>query len=200
MKRFINGVEEGKWDVFLQDWVERRDGKKHDRDANFHVNFGPYNAGYEYWQHISHPVHLQAQSTHNASKFYEVKILTATRKSLNNEYPIVCLVIDNDLEYIEEFNRFGNSRSGDYKFFLDSLYFDKGDYIVTNSGTIGIYANSWYSFVSLDKDGTEHLDLCGNGTPYRMATEDEIEQLNMMLWVNNKRWNAAEFKLEDCAK
>lgn len=198
MKKFINSIQEGKWDEFLQDWVERRDGLKYEKDANFKTYFGPSGTNYEYWEHISHPVHLRVQSNYDINKLYEIHILTASRKSPDNMWPIVCLIIDEyGFEEIEEFDRFGNSKSGDYIFYLETLFFDPGDYTVTTSGTIGIYANSWYQFVSIDKDGTEHLSLSGYGQQYRLATEDEIEILNQMLFVNNKKWNNKELKLED---
>ena len=28
MRRFVNGIKEHCWDKFLQDWIERRDGKR----------------------------------------------------------------------------------------------------------------------------------------------------------------------------
>ena len=33
MKRFVNSIEEHHWADFCQDWIERRDGKKHNKDC-----------------------------------------------------------------------------------------------------------------------------------------------------------------------
>jgi len=196
MKIFINGIQEHSWDLHLQDWVECRDGHHLTSDIKYRY-VGPNNTNYEYYKYLG-IIHLRAQSAANENDLYELRIMTATRKSPNNAWPIICLIIDkNGFENIEEFNKDGNSKSGKYKLHLEHLYLERGDYVVTTSGSIGIFANNWYQFVSLDKDGKEHLSLYGNGTAYRLATEDEKNLLNEMLWANNKKWNPNEFKIED---
>ena len=175
--------------------VERRDGRHISDDIKYQY-VGPRNTNYEYYKYLG-IVHLRAQSTIDASNLYELHILTAARKSHDNAWPVVCLVIDEQgFENIEEFDKDGNSKSGKYKLYLENLYLDPGDYVVTTTGAIGIFANNWYQFVSLEVDGTEHLSLSG-GIAYRLATEEERKLLDEMLWVNNKKWNSDKLKLED---
>lgn len=196
MKVFINGLEPHMWAAHLVDWVERRDQKKYPKDCNYGQNLMKYGETGEYWKHMGSSLHLRAENV-NTGNLHELWILSASRKSLNNEWPIVCFVINNGIEEIEEFNCDGESKSGNYKLHREAIYFDPGDYVVTTMGSIGIYANHWYQFVSIDKDGTEHLDMYGCGQAYRPATEDEIKVLEEMLWVNNKKWNKETLKLED---
>ena len=101
------------------------------------------------------------------------------------------------IEVIEEFNNDGNSSNGLMKLHYESIYFEPGDYVVTTQDAIGIYANHWYMFASLEKDGTENLELNGRGIYKRPATEDEISKLTEMLWVHNKKWNNETKTLED---
>ncbi len=35
MKRFVNGIKEHWCTDFCQDWIERRDGKKYNKDCNY---------------------------------------------------------------------------------------------------------------------------------------------------------------------
>ena len=189
MKKYINGIEEGKWDLYLADWIMRRSLPWND-DRHFQTITGY--TQYEYYRYLGIR-HLQVEDTNG--KLYEVKLLTASKKDPN--WPIVIIVCDNNFEYLEEFNKFGESKSNKFKLHHECLYFDDGDYVVTESGTIGIYFNSWYLHCSIEKDGTEHLENFGSGQAYRMATPEEIEKLNDMLWVNDKKWNKETLKIEN---
>ena len=63
---------------------------------------------------------------------------------------------------------------------------------------IGLLNSSGFSmFACLEKDCKEHLDLYGCCQYVRLATEDEVKQLNEMLWVNNKKWNNETKQLEN---
>lgn len=191
MKHFINGIEEHRWADFCQDMIERRDGKKHNKDCNY----GPSLSGYgEFYNvHGGSTIHLRAEETSSGALF-EIRLLCADRKG---KYPIIALVKIDDIEVIEVFNNDGISLDGSMKLHYESIYFEPGDYVVTTQDAIGIYANHWYMFASIEKDGTENLELNGRGRYKRPATEDEISKLNEMLFVHNKKWNNETKQLED---
>lgn len=105
--------------------------------------------------------------------------------------------IADGIEVIEQFNNDGISSTGLMKLHYEAIYFEPGDYVVTTQDAIGIYANHWYMFASIEKDGTENLELNGIGSYKRLATEDEISKLNEMLFVHNKKWNNETKQLED---
>lgn len=194
--KIFDKIQEGKWQEFCQDWIERRDQKKYERDANYRVYFGRNEYNDEHYQMINHVVRLRARNILDDS-LYELHILTATRKDKEGLYPIVCLIDNNVFEEIEEFDTYGNSKSGKYTLYYTSLFFEPGDYVVTNMNAIGIYANSWYLFCGIDSDKKEHLKQFGYGQVQRMATKEEIKLLDEVLWVNNKRWNKELLQLED---
>lgn len=194
--KIFDKIKEGKWQEFCQDWIERRDHKKYERDANYHVYFGRNGYNDEHYQMINHVVRLRARNILDNS-LYELHILTATRKDKEGLYPIVCLIDNNGFEYIEEFDTCGNSKSGKYTLYYTSLFFEPGDYVVTNMNAIGIYANSWYLFCGIDSDKKEHLNKFGYGQVQRMATKEEIKLLDEVLWVHNKRWNKELLQLDD---
>lgn len=191
MKHFVNGIEEHRWADFCQDMIERRDGKKHNKDCNY----GPslYDYGEFYNVYGCSTIHVRAEEISSGALF-EIRLLCADRKG---KYPIIALVNIDDIEIIEEFNNDGISSNGLMKLHYEAIYFESGDYVVTTQDTIGIYANHWYMFASLEKDGTERLELNGSGIYKRPATEDEISKLNEMLWVHNKKWNNETKQLED---
>ena len=191
MKRFINGIEEHRWVDFCQDMIERRDGKKFNKDCNYGTSLSDY--GEFYNPHGSSTIHLRAEEISSGALF-EIRLLCADRKG---KYPIIALVNIDGIEVIEEFNNDGNSSNGLMKLYYESIYFEPGDYVVTTQDAIGIYANHWYMFASIEKDGTENLELNGRGSYKRPATEDEISKLNEMLWVHNKKWNNETKQLED---
>lgn len=191
MERFVNGIKEHCWHEFLQDWIERRDGKKYEKDANYGSPLEKYGEIYNRWG--SNIVHLRAEEISSGALF-EIRLLCADRKG---KYPIIALVNINGIEVIEEFNNDGNSSNGLMKLHYESIYFKPGDYVVTTQGAIGIYANGWYMFASLEKDGTENLQLNGRGIYKRPATEEEIAKLNEMLWVHDKKWNNETKTLEN---
>lgn len=195
MKLYINDIREHCWVEFCQDWIERRDGKKYNKDCNYGSPLCEYGKRIEFYNYLGgSTIHLRAESI-SPNELFEIRLLCADKKGGN--YPIVALVDFGDCEKIYEFNNDGNSSDGLMKLHYESIYFDPGDYVVTTQGAIGIYANHWYMFTCLTKDGEEHLDLYGCGQYVRLATEEEINQLNEMLWVNNKKWNPDELKLED---
>ena len=77
--KIFHEIQEGKWQEFCQDWIERRDNKKHDRDANYRVYFGRNGHNDEHYHMINHVVRLIAINIFDDSLF-ELHILTATRK------------------------------------------------------------------------------------------------------------------------
>lgn len=195
MKRFVNGIEEHRWTEFCQDWMERRDGKKHNNDCNYGSPLSDY--GEFYNPHGGSTIHLRAEDVSSGALF-EFRLLCADRKGA---YPIIALVnidgIADGIEVIEQFNIDGISSTGLMKLHYEAIYFEPGDYVVTTQDAIGIYANHWYMFASIEKDGTENLELNGRGSYKRPATEDEISKLNEMLFVHNKKWNNETKQLED---
>ena len=194
MRRFVNCIEEHCWVEFCQDWIERRDGLKYPKEANFGSYLGRRGMNDEYYEHISSPGHLMAESI-SSGELFEIRLLCTNKKGGN--YPIVALV---DLDTFEEIHLFdcdGNSSDGLLKLHEEKIFFDPGDYVVTNQDAIGIYANNWYMFVSIEKDGTENLKLNGRGSYKRPATEDEILKLNEMLLANNLKWNNETKQLEN---
>lgn len=195
MRRFVNGIKEHCWDQFLQDWIERRDGKKHDRDCNYGSPLCEYGKHIEFYnQYNSSTIHLRAEVI-STGELFEIRILCADVKGTS--YPIVVLVDFGDHETVKLFDCDGLCSDGLMRLHYESCYFDPGDYVVTTQQAIGIYANGWYMFACLEKDGKEHLDLCGCGQYVRLATEEELNQLNEMLWVNNKKWNDETKQLEN---
>ena len=191
MKRFVNGIEEHRWADFCQDMIERRDGKKHNKDCNYGSSLSDYGEFYNVYGGST--IHLRAEEI-SSGVLFEIRLLCADRKG---KYPIVALVKIDDIEVIEEFNNDGISLNGLMKLYYESIYFEPGDYVVTTQDTIGIYANHWYMFVCIEKNNSEHLGLCGSGIYKRPANEDEIAKLNEMLWVHNKKWNNEAKQLED---
>ena len=192
MKRFVNGIEEHRWADFCQDLIERRDGKKHNKDCNY----GPSLSGYGEFYNVygGSTIHLRAEAIASGVLF-EIRLLCADRKG--EDYPIVALVDLGSHEGVHLFDCDGNSSDGLLKLHYEAIYFEPGDYVVTIQDTIGIYANHWYMFAALEKDGTERLELNGSGIYKRPATEDEISKLNEMLWVHDKKWNNETKQLED---
>ena len=49
MRRFINGIEEHRWADFCQDWIERRDGKKYEKNCNYGSPIGEYGQKIEFY-------------------------------------------------------------------------------------------------------------------------------------------------------
>lgn len=194
--KIFDKIQEGKWQEFCQDWIERRDQKKYDRDNNYRVYFGRKEHDDEHYQITSHVVRIRAKSIFD-NNLFELHILTATRKDKDGLYPIICLIDNNGFEEIEEFDTKGNSKSGKYILYYTSLFFEPGDYVVTNMNAIGVYANSWYLFWGIDGEKKEHLTQFGYGQTQRMATKEEIKLLDEVLWVNNKKWNKELLQLED---
>lgn len=193
--KFFDKIIEGKWQEFCQDWVERRDQKKHYKEANYHVYFGRDGHADEHYQMTSHVVRVRAKT--KEGDIFELHILTATRKDREGLYPIVCLIDNNGFEEIEEFDTNGNSKSGKYTLYYTALFFEPGDYVVTNSNAIGVYESSWYLFWGVDGDRKEYLSRFGHGQVKRMATKEEITLLNEVLWAHNKTWNKELLQLED---
>ena len=195
MRRFVNGIKEHCWDKFLQDWIERRDGKKNNQDCNYGSPLGEYKQKIEFYSlHNSCTIHLRAEEI-STGELFEIRILCADTKVIG--YPIIALVDFGDYEKVKLFDCDGLCSDGLMKLHYESCYFDPGDYVVTDQHAIGIYANGWYMFVCLEKNGKEHLDLYGCGRYVRLATEDEVKQLNEMLMVNNKKWNNETKQLEN---
>ena len=195
MRRFVNGIKEHCWDKFLQDWIERRDGKKNNQDCNYGSPLGEYKQKIEFYSlHNSCTIHLRAEEI-STGELFEIRILCADTKVIG--YPIIALVDFGDYEKVKLFDCDGLCSDGLMKLHYESCYFDPGDYVVTDQYAIGIYANGWYMFVCLEKNGKEHLDLYGCGRYVRLATEDEVKQLNEMLMVNNKKWNNETKQLEN---
>ena len=191
MKCFVNSIEEHRWVDFCQDMIERRDGKKNNKDCNYGSSLSGY--GEFYNPHGGSTIHLRAEEISSGALF-EIRLLCADRKG---KYPIIALVNIDGIEVIEEFNNDGNSSNGLMKLHYEAIYFEPGDYVVTTQDAIGIYANHWYMFASLEKDGTENLDLNSRGIYKRLATEEEISKLNEMLWAHNKTWNNETKQLEN---
>ena len=195
MRRFVNGIKEHCWDKFLQDWIERRDGKKNNQDCNYGSPLGEYKQKIEFYSlHNSCTIHLRAEEI-STGELFEIRILCADTKVIG--YPIIALVDFGDYEKVKLFDCDGLCSDGLMKLHYESCYFDPGDYVVTDQHAIGIYANGWYMFVCREKNGKEHLDLYGGGRYVRLATEDEVKQLNEMLMVNNKKWNNETKQLEN---
>lgn len=195
MRRFVNGIKEHCWDKFLQDWIERRDGKKNNQDCNYGSPLGEYKQKIEFYNlHNSCTIHLRAEEI-STGKLFEIRILCADTKVIG--YPIIALVDFGDYEKVKLFDCDGLCSDGLMKLHYESCYFDPGDYVVTDQHTIGIYANGWYMFACLEKNGKEHLDLYGCGRYVRLAIEDEVKQLNEMLMVNDKKWNNETKQLEN---
>ena len=191
MKRF-NGIEEHRWADFCQDLIERRDGKKLIKDCNYGPSLSEYGEFYNVYGGST--IHLRAEAIASGALF-EIRLLCADRKG--EDYPIVALVDLGSHEGVHLFDCDGYSSNGLLKLHYEAIYFEPGDYVVTTQDTIGIYANHWYMFASLEKDGTERLELNDSGIYKRPATEDEISKLNEMLWVHNKKWNNETKQLED---
>ena len=195
MRRFVNGIKEHCWDKFLQDWIERRDGKKNNQDCNYGSPLGEYKQKIEFYSlHNSCTIHLRAEEI-STGELFEIRILCADTKVIG--YPIIVLVDFGDYEKVKLFDCDGLCSDGLMKLHYESCYFDPGDYVVTDQHAIGIYANGWHMFVCLEKNGKEHLDLYGCGRYVRFATEDEVKQLNEMLMINNKKWNNETKQLEN---
>ena len=195
MRRFVNGIKEHCWDKFLQDWIERRDGKKNNQDCNYGSPLGEYKQKIEFYSlHNSCTIHLRAEEI-STGELFEIRILCADTKVIG--YPIIALVDFGDYEKVKLFDCDGLCSDGLMKLHYESCYFDPGDYVVTDQHAIGIYANGWYMFTCLENNGKEHLDLYGCGRYIRLAIEDEVKQLNEMLMVNNKKWNNKTKQLEN---
>ena len=195
MRRFINGIEEHRWADFCQDWIERRDGKKYEKNCNYGSPIGEYGQKIEFYSRYNlNTIHLRAEEI-STGELFEIRILCADAKGTS--YPIIVLVDFGDHETVKLFDCDGLCSDGLMKLHYESCFFDPGDYVVTTQGAIGIYANGWYMFACLEKDGKEHLDFYGCGQYVRLATEDEVKQLNEMLWVNNKKWNNETKQLEN---
>ena len=195
MKRFVNGIKEHCWVDFCKDWIERRDDKKANKDCNYGsplCEYGKHIEFYNCWGGST--IHLRAESI-SPNELFEIRLLCADKKG--SKYPIVALVDFGDCEKIYEFDCDGNSSNELMKLHYESTYFEPGDYVVTTQDTIGIYANHWYMFASIEKDGTENLELNGRGSYKRPATEDEIAKLNEMLWVHDLKWNNETKQLEN---
>ena len=192
MKRFINGIEEHRWADFCQDMIERRDGKKYPKDCNYGSPLSDYGEFYNYIGGST--IHLRAEEILSGDLF-EIRLLCADKRG--SYYPIVALVDFGSYEGVYLFDCDGNSSDGLLKLHYESTYFEPGDYVVTTQDVIGIYANHWYMFASIEKDGTENLELNGRGRYKRPATEDEISKLNEMLFVHNKKWNNETKQLEN---
>lgn len=191
MKRFVNGIEDHRWADFCQDMIERRDGKKYNKNCNFDGSISEY--GEFYNNHGSSTVHLRAEEI-SSGVLFEIRLLCGDRKG---NYPIITLVNIDGIEVIEEFNNDGISSNGLMKLHYEAIYFEPGDYVVTTQDAIGIYTNHRYMFASLEKDGTENLEFNSRGIYTRPANEDEISKLNEMLLRHNKKWNNETKKLED---
>lgn len=194
MKYFVNSIEEHRWADFCHDWIERRDGKKLHKDGNYGSSLSNY--GEFYNVHGGSTVHLRAEEISSGTLF-EIRLLCADRKG---EYPIIILVNFDECEKVYEFDCDGNSLDGLMKLQYESIYFESGDYVVITHDTIGIYANHWYMFASLEKDGTERLELNCSDTYKRPATKEEIAKLNEMLWVHDLKWNNDIKQLEHIIK
>ena len=192
MKRFVNNIKEHCWVEFCQDWIERRDGKKNNKDCNYGPSLSRYGEFYNVYGGST--IHLRAEAI-TSGELFEIRLLCADRKG--EDYPIVVLVDFGSHEGVHLFDCDGNSSDRLLKLHYEAIYFEQGDYVVTTQDTIGIYANHWYMFASLGKDGTERLELNGSGIYKRPATEDEISKLNEMLWVHDLKWNNETKQLED---
>jgi hypothetical protein len=192
MKRFVNGIEEHRWADFCQDMIERRDGKKYNKDCNYGHSLSDRAEFYN--PHGGSTVHLRVEEI-LSGEFFEIRLLCADKRG--SYYPIVALIDFGSYEGVYLFDCDGKSSDGLFKLHYESIYFEPGDYVVTTQDAIGIYANHWYMFASIEKDGTENLELNSIGRYKRPATEDEISKLNEMLFVHNKKWNNETKQLEN---
>lgn len=169
--------------------------KKHEKNCNYGAPLGEYGQKIEFYSRLnSHTIHLRAEEI-STGELFEIRILCADAKGTS--YPIIVLVDFGDYETVKLFDCDGLCSDGLMKLHYESCFFDPGDYVVTTQGAIGIYANGWYMFACLEKNGKEHLDFYGCGQYVRLATEDEVKQLNEMLWINNKKWNNETKQLEN---
>ena len=190
--KMYNKIQEGAWHVFLEDWLMRKNNQKSFKDANFDFYCGPKDFKGEHYYTFDHVVHLWVKNKEGVK--FDVSLLTA---SCRGNYPIVLLINRGDWDELETFDKKGNSSSGNYTLYHESVYFEEGDYVATNLNTIGIYKNSWFLACGIEKNHKEHLDIFGSGQAIRPATPEEIKEINMMLYVNNKKWNPDTKKLEN---
>lgn len=191
MKRFVNRIEDHRWADFCKDIIEQRDSKKYIKDCNFSGSLSKYLDFYN--KYVASTVHISAEEISSGALF-EIRLLCGDRKG---KYPIIALVNIDGIEIIEEFNNDGISSNGLMKLHYEVINFEPGDYVVTTQGAIGIYANPWHMFASLEKDGKENLEFNCKGIYTRPATEDEISKLNEMLLRHKKKWNNETKQLED---
>lgn len=184
-------IQEGAWQVFLEDWLMRKNYQKPE-GANFNFYCGPKDFKGEHYYINGHVVHLWVKNREGVK--HDVSLLTA---SCRGNYPIALLINRGDWDELETFDKKGNSLSGNYTLYYEGVFFEEGDYVATNLNAIGIYRNSWYLACGIDKSHKEYLDPFGYGQAIRPATSEEIEEINMMLYVNNKRWNPETKELEE---
>ena len=121
MRRFVNGIKEHCWDKFLQDWIERRDGKKNNQDCNYGSPLGEYKQKIEFYSlHNSCTIHLMAEEI-STEELFEIRILCADAKGTS--YPIIVLVDFGDHETVKLFDCDGLCSDGLMKLHYESCFF-----------------------------------------------------------------------------
>lgn len=129
---------------------------------------------------------------------YDIIVYTA---DLNNRWPILCAIDFGNCEEVEMFDNNGNSRSGKYTLTIESRRFELGDYVKTDTGTIGIYEFSIDQLMcSIDRDGRERVERYSFGTPVELCNEEERKTIDEMLWVHDLVFNAETKNLEKIQK
>lgn len=169
-------VLEGKWADYMKAHKEKRESCDSPimeingyRNKMFFYNYGLY--------------HIWA-STGEAK--YDIILLDV----INNRFPIVVVICFDGCEEVEMFDTYGNSRSGKYVLEIESVHFEKGDYVKTDTGAIGILSHGDWMQCGIWETGEEFAQSCCNGIPVELCNDEEIKLLDELLFVNDLKLNS----------
>lgn len=177
----------GTWVEYVKAWIQNKEFKDNlsiygFSDKEFKYRYGLYR--------------IQANRSENKDVKYDIKLLTGDRKDMN--YPIVALICWNDYqELIVAFDEKGKSFNNEWELSLEYTHFDKGDYVVTDTGTIGILAHNEWIQCGIWSDGKEFMTSNSNGIPVRLCNENECKKIDDLLFVYNKKLNEETKVIED---
>ena len=108
------------------------------------------------------------------------------------------MVVYGPNEIVEEFDCDGNSKSGQFRLFGESFYFELGDIVVTDSGFIGMRGHHPQMLQGAinPSTGTEYTKLCSCGLIYRLANADEQAIFADFMFVHDMKYDENEKVIE----